>query len=68
MGKPYIFNQLCGNPGACLGGIGVGWSIHTRSRSLPPKGASSLWGLLILVMPVSGLNIDLDKLKNEATP
>ena len=30
--------------------------------------AHSIWGPLILVMPISGLHIDLDQLEGEATP
>ena len=60
MGKQCIFDQSCGNPRAFVGTIGVGCLVHTRSRGKPSKGGSSLWGHLILIMPVSGLHIGLD--------
>lgn len=44
-------------------GIGVGWLVCSNSRCLPFRGGSSLQGSLTLVMPVSGLHIDLDQLE-----
>ena len=46
-----------------LGEIGV----HTHSRCSPLNGGSSLQSALILVMPVSELDLDLNQFKNEAT-
>ena len=47
---------------------GAGCLILTCSRCSQFVGGSVVGGPLILVMPVSRLQIDLDQLENEATP
>jgi hypothetical protein len=43
LGEPDIFNQLCGNLGACTWGeLGAGRFVCAHSRCSPLKGGSSL--------------------------
>ena len=68
MGEPTIFNQtLCKPRGLLLGEVGAnGLSIPVQDVHLQ-KEASVFEGPLILIMPVLGLHIELDQLKNETT-
>lgn len=45
----------------------AGQLIHARSRCSPLKRSSSPQGPLHLVMPISGLHIDLHQLEDEAS-
>ena len=56
-----FFNQPCGK-------IGADRLVHVRFKMFTFEKANSLRGPLILIIPVSGLHIDLDYLEDEATP
>ena len=67
LGELDIFNQPHGNLRACP----LGESVRARSRCSPSNDTRHLvvfGALLILVMPNSGLLIDLREIEAEATP
>ena len=62
------FNQPREIRGLPLGKIGAGHLVCVHLRCSLLKGGNSLQAPLILVLPVLGLHIDIDQLKDEATP
>ena len=54
--------------GFTSGAINVSGLVHARSGCSSLKSTVVFRGPLILMMPISGQHIDLDQLKDEATP